>query len=414
VLDGYAEKRGVKREGLEGKTLIDARTGEILSADQARAFYSTLDFEAWLIIPERVEQMCRDLFAHLLAHGGPEQKTIVFCARDAHADAVATVMNNLYAAWCQREGRSRLEPYAFKCTAASNGGSYLPDFRGGERHHFVATTVDLLTTGVDVPRVRNVVFFKYVRSPIAFYQMVGRGTRIDVASGKLMFRVFDYTDATRLFGDEFLTKWPPRDGEREPAEPGEPTPAEPTIQVEGFDVQITEAGRFIITEVDGKAMPVTVEEYRERLAQKLVEEASTIERFQEIWINPDLRRDLFSHLPDGGRSPYVLRALMEMGNYDLYDLLADLGYGLAPHTRADRADAFRYKQKPWLEEMPAQTSAAVLALASQFARGGTEGLENPAIFQTPEIRRAGGLAALRAVGEPASILRETKERMFAV
>jgi type I restriction enzyme, R subunit len=149
VLDGYAEKRGVKREGLEGKTLIDAQTGEILSADQARAFYSTLDFEAWLIIPERVEQMCRDLFAHLLAHGGPEQKTIVFCARDAHADAVATVMNNLYAAWCQREGRSRLEPYAFKCTAASNGGSYLPDFRGGERHHFVATTVDLLTTGVD-------------------------------------------------------------------------------------------------------------------------------------------------------------------------------------------------------------------------------------------------------------------------
>ena len=64
--------------------------------------------------------------------------------------------------------------------------------------------------------------------------------------------------------------------------------------------------------------------------------------------------------------------------------------------------------------MPAQTSAAVLALASQFARGGTEGLENPAIFQTPEIRRAGGLAALRAVGEPASILRETKERMFAI
>ena len=411
LLDGYAEKRGVKREGLEGKTLVDAVTGEVLSPDQARAFYGTTDFEAWLIMPERVAEMCNDLFAHLIATGGPEQKTIIFCARDFHADIVAATMNNLYAAWCQQEGKPRLSPYAFKCTAASDGGSYLPDFRGGERHHFVATTVDLLTTGVDVPRVRNIVFFKYVRSPISFYQMVGRGTRIDVASGKLMFRVFDYTDATRLFGEDFVTKWSPK--ERGPSEPGEPPPPEPTIQVEGFDVQITDAGHLILTEVDGKAVPVTVEEYRERLSQKLIEEAPTIERFQEIWISPEQRRDMFSHLPDGGRSPYVLRSLMEMGEYDLYDILADMGYGLAPHTRADRAEAFRYKNKPWLDAMPAEASGAVLALASQFSRGGTEGLENPAVFQTPEVRRAGGLTALRAIGQPAQILTETRSRIFA-
>jgi type I restriction enzyme R subunit len=362
-------------------------------------------------MPERVAEMCNDLFANLVANGGPEQKTIIFCARDAHADIVAATMNNLYAEWCRQEGKSRLTPYAFKCTAASDGGSYLPDFRGGERHHFVATTVDLLSTGVDVPRVRNVVFFKYVRSPISFYQMVGRGTRIDIASGKLMFRVFDYTDASRLFGEEFITKWsPPGHG---PSEPPEPPPPEPTIQVEGFDVQVTDAGRFILTEVDGKAVPVTVDEYRERLAQKLVEEAPTIERFQEIWINPEQRRDMFSHLPDGGRSPYVVRSLMEMGDYDLYDILADMGYGLAPHTRTGRADAFRYKSKTWLDGMPAEASGAVLALASQFARGGTEGLENPAVFQTPEVRRAGGLAALRTVGQPADVLKETRSRIFA-
>ncbi|MCK7581614.1 MAG: hypothetical protein MZV65_42300 [Chromatiales bacterium] len=66
---------------------------------------------------------------------------------------------------------------------------YLADLRGASRRFFVATTVDLLTTGVDVPCVRNIVFFKYVRSPIAFYQMVGRGTRLDAPDGKLMFRV---------------------------------------------------------------------------------------------------------------------------------------------------------------------------------------------------------------------------------
>ena len=52
---------------------------------------------------------------------------------------------------------------------------HLADLRGAARHHFVATTVELLTTGVDVPAVRNIALFRYVRSPIAFCQMVGRG-----------------------------------------------------------------------------------------------------------------------------------------------------------------------------------------------------------------------------------------------
>jgi len=96
--------------------------------------------------------------------------------------------------------KRRLEPYAFKCTASVSGSEYLADLRGAPRSHFIATTVDLLTTGVDVPVVRNIVFFRYVRSPIAFYQMVGRGTRLDAPTNKLMFRVYDYTNATRCSG----------------------------------------------------------------------------------------------------------------------------------------------------------------------------------------------------------------------
>jgi len=56
----------------------------------------------------------------------------------------------------------------------------------------------------------------------------------------------------------------------------------------------------------------------------------------------------------------------------------------------------------------------VKALAVQFARGGTEELENTSIFQTPAVKKAGGLAALAAHGEPAALLRETKERLFGV
>jgi len=86
--------------------------------------------------------------------------------------------------------------------------------------------------------VRNIVFFKSVRSAIAFHQMVGRGTRIHEPTGKLMFTVYDYTDATRLFGEEFISR---AVVEREPKEGPEPPPApERQILVQGFEVRVTE------------------------------------------------------------------------------------------------------------------------------------------------------------------------------
>jgi type I restriction enzyme R subunit len=273
--------------------------------------------------------------------------------------------------------------------------------------------VELLTTGVDVPCVRNIVFFKYVRSPIAFYQMVGRGTRIDLPSGKLMFRVYDYTDATRLFGEKFRSRFttPLRVTAKVPG-PDAPPP-EKTILVEGFDVRVTDAGRYIVTSVDGKAMPITVEEYKQRLAERLVEQAPTLEDFRARWISPPERRALMSGLPDAGRAPLLVQKLDEMTDYDLYDVLAELGYGLAPRTRPQRAEAFTYKHERWLATLPPPATATLKALASQFARSGTDGLESPQVFNTPDVTRAGGLPALKAFGEPADILRQTKERLFA-
>ncbi|MBL1210330.1 hypothetical protein [Geminocystis sp. GBBB08] len=125
---------------------------------------------------------------------------------DKHADEVAITMNNIYVDWCPQNNRQLFSDYAFKCTAKSSGNDYLPDLKESSRSHFIATTVDLLTTGVHVPALQNIVFFRYMRSPLTFYQMIGRGTRLHPPSGKLIFRVYDYTNATRLFGEEFLTK----------------------------------------------------------------------------------------------------------------------------------------------------------------------------------------------------------------
>jgi len=402
---------GVQRDELENKEIRDAITGAPMSiSDIPQPKYEAGSFEARLLLPDRVSAMCKDLFNLLVETGGPEQKPIIFCTRDDHADKVATEMNNLYREWRIANG---LNPnadnhYAFKCTAASSGNDQLPDLRGSSQRYFIACTVDLLTTGVDVPVIRNVVFFKYVRSSIAFYQMVGRGTRLHAPSGKLMFRVFDYTDATRLFGKGFLTRASLKSEAKRA-----PHPESHAIEVEGFEVAVTPAGHSILTMVDGKAMPVTVEEYKERLASRLVALSPTLEAFRARWVNPPERADLLQALPDGARSALLVRALGAMDAYDLYDVLAELGYGLAPKRRTERAEAFAYKHTAWLKSLPNAASIALQALASQFARAGTDGLENPHIFDTPEVQKAGGLDSLRAMGRPADILRETKMRIFA-
>jgi type I restriction enzyme R subunit len=405
------EQTGVRQPDLKQKQVTNALTGEQVDYRKLAKRYDAGSFEKQLQMPDRVENMCKDLFELLLRTGGPEQKTIIFCAGDSHADKVAIEMGNLYAGWCKDHEQKPLPNFAFKCTSASSGNDQLPDLRGSSRSYFIATTVDLLSTGVDVPVVENIVFFKYVRSPIAFYQMVGRGTRLNPPTGKLMFRVYDYTNASRLFGQEFLSRF------SESPEPGEvtatPKPFVPPIQVEGFDVTITEAGHSILTMVDGQAMPVTVEEYKQRLTLKLIEKAPTLDAFRALWVDPELRNELLASLPDGVRSALLVRSLGQMDAYDLYDILAELGYGLAPRTRLERAAAFTYKQAEWLKDMPVKTAETLRALALQFGRAGTEVLENLHIFETPEVKRAGGLDALRALGRPADILRETKVRLFA-
>ena len=402
---------GITKAEIIARNPKDAITDQPLTPEQIDELYERYQFEDRILLPDRVLAMSRDLFKYLLETGGPEQKTIIFCARDRHAGDVAAAMGNLYSAWCREQGRERLEWYAFKCTAAVSGNDQLPDLRASSRSHFIATTVDLLSTGVDVPCVRNIVFFRYLKSPISFHQMVGRGTRIDTQTGKLMFRVYDYTDATRLFGEEFVTKpTQPREGNGPPLPP---PPPEPTIVVGGFEVHITDAGRYIVADVDGRAMPVPIEEYKARLAARLVQEVKTLNDFRGRWIDPPSRRELIDALVTSGYSPTVVQMVDDRSDYDLYDVLGELGWGMNPRTRRDRALAFTYKNEEWLKTLSKRAADTIRAIAGQFERGGTEDLENPQIFQTPEVKIAGGLAALQGAGNPRELLVETKSRMFA-
>src|SRR5581483_11258702 len=99
----------------------------------------------------------------------------------------------------------------------------------------VATTAVLLSTGVDVPSCRNIVFMKTIASPVLFKQIIGRGSRTDPATDKLWFRIIDYTDATRLLDD-----W-----DRPPGPPSEMPEGPQTARLDGTVVH-ADTGELIV------------------------------------------------------------------------------------------------------------------------------------------------------------------------
>ena len=404
--------RGVLRSDLAGKKLTNALTGQPVTPDAVAERNEGAALEQKLILPERVEAMSKHLFERLLVHGenDPHQKTIVFCASDHHADLVTNQLNNLYAGWCKLKGQRRLPTFSFKCMASNDGQSLIADFRDRQRAYFIATTMDLLTTGVNVPCARNIVFFRYIRSPILFHQIVGRGTRVDPINDKLMFRIFDYTGATELFGADFVTR-PPSGGSDEPRPPGPPPP--PPVKVKGVQIELAHAGNFYVMNRNGQTVRVTPEEYRQRLVEELLATVPTLAGFRERWLDPEQRHELMAQLAAQGLLPENLRTAAHMDDYDLFDVLAAVTYGVKPKTRAQRAAQLDNLATGWLLQLPPPAAKVIRAIARQFERAGTDALETDQLWNAGEVRAARGLAALKLGGEPVVLLRRTKEAIFA-
>lgn len=145
------------------------------------------------------ESFNRTVCAYLARQIDPEEpgKTLIFCSTDQHCDLVVRVLKEELA----REHDGVHDDDVVKITgAAHDPGGLIRHFKNEVRPKF-ATTVDLLTTGIDVPSITRLVFLRRVRSRILYEQMIGRATRLCTAIGKESFQVYDAVDIFEALKD---------------------------------------------------------------------------------------------------------------------------------------------------------------------------------------------------------------------
>ena len=336
-------------------TLVE---GEI----EAGKRYEEADFNRIIEIREREKKRVEIFMSQI----DQREKTLVFCANQAHALAIRDLINKI---------KSSTDPlYCVRVTADDGalGEQYLRDFQDNEKTiPTILTTSQKLSTGVDARNVRNIVLLRPIHSMIEFKQIIGRGTRL--YDGKDYFTIYDFVKAHHHFSD------PEWDGE--PVEPEackqcgrypcvcikEPPP--PCYVCGKQPCECNKApcpkcgqlpcvcrNKATVKLADGKARtiqhimvttfwhpdgsPMSAQQFVEALFGKLPEFFRDEDELRAIWSAPDTRKKLLDGLAEQGFGKDQLaemQKIIDAENSDLFDVLANVAYALAPLTREARA-----------------------------------------------------------------------------
>lgn len=159
--------------------------------------YNQKDFDRTMVIDERTQLVAETITAYL-KRTDPMAKTIVFCNDIDHAERMRRALVNL-----NPEQMQKNDKYVMRITGDDEiGKAQLDNFINPKRAYpVIATTSELMTTGVDAKTCKLVVLDQNIKSMTKFKQIIGRGTRIDDRYNKLWFTILDFKKATELFAD---------------------------------------------------------------------------------------------------------------------------------------------------------------------------------------------------------------------
>jgi type I restriction enzyme R subunit len=183
-------QHGIRFEKGESVSIINTQTGEVDVAElEDELTFNIESFNRRVITPAFDKVICDELAKELDPFG--EEKTMIFCVNQAHAERVKNLLDE---AFKEAYGEQYNEAAVRIITGQSDKVEQLIRRYKNEPNPNIAITVDLLTTGIDVPKICNLVFMRRVRSRILYEQMKGRATRRCDDIGKTVFRIYDPVD----------------------------------------------------------------------------------------------------------------------------------------------------------------------------------------------------------------------------
>lgn len=367
--------------------------------------YLTPDFERQLSIPQRTRAFAYHLLRHLFSTD-PLGKTLVFCLNQEHALDMAKYCREAFEQYKRKYGLNDYKgDYAVRITGddKDNDGKYadLEKFKNLDSFQpVIVTTSKLLTTGVDVKNIKNVVIFRNVGSMVEFKQIIGRGTRTyepqDRAKEKLGFFILEYANySTQLFNDPDwddeaqdyinegtivvdqteegvtdLSSSPVPVTEKEEKEEaienasGLYVEPEPDI-VDNIKYRMSEdflSGRIVmaaesisLTGPDGK--PMSADEFTLYQSNILKDQFKNLTDLNKVWKNQQSRKDFQESVTEMGINFDALTNIFfekhKIRSVDTLDVLANLLFGekyLTKHERVAKArelhpSAFSFKDE---------------------------------------------------------------------
>ena len=153
----------------------------------------------WLFNANTIDMVLNELMENgIKVEGGDKLgKSIIFAKNSRHAEAIVKRFNAIYPEY----GAHFIKQIDYSIKYVD---TLIDDFSTKEKMPQIAVSVDMLDTGIDIPEILNLVFFKKVRSKSKFWQMIGRGTRLcpellGAGQDKDKFLIFDFCNNFEFF-----------------------------------------------------------------------------------------------------------------------------------------------------------------------------------------------------------------------
>jgi type I restriction enzyme R subunit len=363
--------------------------------------YNQADMDRILVLNQRTRLVARRVMQYLKATD-LYAKTIIFCEDIDHAERMRAAIVN-------EAGTLTIEhpKYVMRITGdSSEGKSELDNFIDPEsKFPVIATTSELMTTGVDARTCKLIVLDKTINSMTTFKQIIGRGTRILEEYNKFFFTIMDFKKATTLFNDPEFDGEPvviyepghdddpvPPDGgdEADEGDEDEESGGEQKVYVSGVPVRII-AERVEYVGTDGKLI---TESYREFAKKQVRTEFASLNDFIRRWKEADRKQAVIDELEQHG---VILKNLAaEVGkDLDPFDLILHVAYDQRPLTRKERAEKVR--KRNYFAKYGEAARAVLQKLLDKYQDEGVIDLGDPKVLH---------IAPFTQIGTPMQIVKE--------